>query len=69
MQLINSIPLNWKNTIKNNCSGTNFLLLNHHLVKKNNLVSLGKLHFQELYYYMLVYISPHKPTPQLYFEN
>ena len=43
MQLINSIPLNWRN-IKNNCSSTNLLLLNHDLVKKNNLISLYKLH-------------------------
>ena len=68
MQLINSIPLNWRNIIKNNCSSTNLLLLNHHLVKKNNLISLDKLHCQELYN-ILVYISPHKPTSQIYFEN
>ena len=45
MQPINSMPLNWRNIIKNNCSSTNVLLLNHHLVKKNNLISLGKLHY------------------------
>ena len=44
------------------------LLLNHHLVKKNNLISLDKLHCRELYN-ILVYISPHKPTSQIYFEN
>ena len=54
--------------IKNNFSITNLSFLNHHLVKKNNLKSLDKLHCQELYN-MFVYISPHKPTSQLYFEN
>ena len=68
MQLINSIALNWRNIIKKNCSSTNLLLLNHHLTKKNNLISLDKLNCLELYN-MLVYISPHKPTSQLYFEN
>ena len=55
MQPINSIPLSWRNIIKNNCSSTNLLLLNHHLLKKNNLISLGKLHCRELYN-LLVYI-------------
>ena len=62
MQLINSIALNWRNIFKSNCSSTNLLLMNHQLVKKNNLIiSLGKFHFQELSN-MLVYISSHKPT-------
>ena len=65
MQLINFIPLNWR--IINNCSSTNLFLLNHHLAKKNNLINPDKLHSHELYN-MLVYISPHKPTSQLYFE-
>ena len=68
MQLINSIPLNSRNIIKNNCSSINLLLLNHHLVKRNNLISLDKLHCPELYN-ILVYISPHKPISQIYFEN
>ena len=68
MQLINPIPLNWRNIIKNNCSSTNLLLMNHQLVKKNNLIiSLDNLHYQELSN-MLVYISPHKPTYQLNFK-
>ena len=69
MQLINSIALNWRNIFKNNCSSTNLLLMNHQLVKKNNLIiSLDKFHCQELSN-MVVYISSHKPTSQLYFEN
>ena len=65
MQLINSIPLNWRNIIKNKFSSKNLLPFNHNLVKKNNLINLDKLHCQELYN-MLACISPQKP---IYFEN
>ena len=68
MQLINAIPLSWKTVVKNNCSSESLLLLNHHLIKKNNLISIEKLHCRELYN-ILVYNSPHKPTSQTYFEN
>ena len=61
LQLINSIPLNWQNTITNNCSSTNLLLPKHHLVKKNNLISIDKLYFQELYN-MLTW-SPRRQLP------
>ena len=54
--------------IKNNCSSTNLLLFNQHLVKNNNLISLDKLRVQELCK-VLVYIFMHKPTSQLFFEN
>ena len=68
MQLINPVLLNWKTIVKQNCSSANLLLLNHHLIKKNNLISLDKLHSRKLYN-VLVYTSPHKPTSQVYFEN
>ena len=47
-------------------SSPKLLPLNDHLVKRNNSISLEKLHCKELYN-MLVYISSHKPTSQLYF--
>ena len=68
MQLINAIPLNWKLIIKHNRSSENLLFLNHHLIKKKNLVSLDKLRCRELYN-VLVYTSLHKPTSQVYFKN
>ena len=68
MQLINAIPWNRKTIIKHNCNSANLLLLNHHLMKKNNLKRLDKLHCRELYN-ILLYTSPHKPTSQVYFEN
>ena len=67
MQLINAISLNWKTIIKHNCSSASLLLLNH-LIKKDNLITLDKLHSQELYN-ILVYSSLHKPTSQAYFKN
>ena len=68
MQLINAVPLNWKTVIKHNCSRANLFLLNYHLIKKDNLINLDKLHSRELYN-ILVYTSPHKPTSQVYFKN
>ena len=65
---MNAIPLNLKTIIKHNCSSANLLLLNHHLIKKNNLISLNKLHCRELYD-VLVYTSPDQPTSLVYFEN
>ena len=46
----------------------NLLLLSHHLIKKNNLINLDKLHRWELCN-ILVYTFLHKPTSQVYFEN
>ena len=44
------------------------LQLKYHLVKKKNLISPDKLHCGELYN-ILVCISQHKSTSQIYFEN
>ena len=68
MQLINAVPLNCKSIIEHNCSSANLLLLNHHLIKKNNLISLDEPHCRELYN-ILVYTNPHKPTSQVYFDS
>ena len=57
MELINPITSNFKH----NYSNANLLLLSHHLIKKNNLISLDKLHCCELYN-ILIYTSPHQPT-------
>ena len=40
MQLINAIPSKWKKIIKDEGKCENLLLLNHHLIKHNNLVCL-----------------------------
>ena len=57
MELINPITSNFKH----NYSNANLLLLSHHLIKKNNLISLDKLHCWELDN-ILIYTSPHQPT-------
>ena len=57
--------MNW---IRRNCSSGDLLLFNHHLIKKNNLISFGKLYCRKLYN-ILVYTSPQKTTSQIYFEN
>ena len=56
MQLINSIPLNWKNIIKNNCSSSNLLLLNHHLVKKEQFKS-SQVTLSRIIQYVSLYFS------------
>ena len=66
-QLVNSNPQKWKLIIKDNYND-NLLYSNHHLIKKNNVLSLDKLNAKELYS-MLVYDAPHKPTSQKYFEQ
>ena len=67
MQLINSIPLNLRNIIKNNCSSINLLLLNHHLVKNNDLISLDKLYFREFIFLRID--QPLTFTLKICFEN
>ena len=67
MSLVNVVPLNRETIMKHNCSSANLLLLNH-LIKKNTLISLDKLHCRELHN-ILVYTSPHKPTSQVDLEN
>ena len=68
MQLINSIPQKWKNTIKNNRISENLLFLNHHLIKCNILLSQKKLNSKELYLTQLTRDFC-KPTSQIYFEK
>ena len=68
MQLIYSIPQKWKNTINDNRISENLLLLNHHLIKCNILLSLEKLNSKELYWIQLT-CDFCKPTSQIYFEK
>ena len=50
MQLVNSIPSNWKNNLKHsNTYSQNFILLDHYLVKSNSLFSIEKLKQRESY--------------------
>ena len=67
MQLINAIPSKWKKIIKDEGKCENLLLLNHHLIKHNNLVRLEKLTSKELYSMQILNFNC-KPTSQYYFE-
>ena len=67
MQLINAIPSKWKKIIKDEGNCENLLLLNHHLIKHNNLVCLEKLTSKELYSMQILNFNC-KPTSQYYFE-
>ena len=68
-QLVHAIPTSWKKNIsedKGNCR--NLVLLNHHLIKKNQIYSIMKLTAKELYY-LSILSRDVKPTSQTYFEN
>ena len=67
MQLINAIPSKWKKIIKDEGNCENLLLLNHHLIKHNNLVCLEKLTSKELYSMQILNFNC-KPTSQYYLE-
>ena len=60
--------MNCKTIIKHNCSSANVSLLNHHLIKKNNLINLDKLYCWELNK-ISIYTSPRQPASQIYFAN
>ena len=67
MNFIHLIPQKWKNIIKNNRISKNLLLLNHHLVKSNILLSLEK-NSKELYLIQLTFDFC-KSTSKIYFEK
>ena len=51
MQLVNTIPSNWKSNLKKHSDSysQNLLLLDHHLAKSNSLFDIEKLEWRELY--------------------
>ena len=51
VQLVNAIPSNWKNNLKEHSDtySQNPILLDHHLVKSNSLSNIEKLELKELY--------------------
>lgn len=64
-----AIPRSWKNELSHDegrCR--NLLLLNHHLIKNNQLYLVEKLNSRELYLFS-IYFKNTKPSSQVYFEN
>ena len=66
MQLVNSIPGNWKK--HSDTYSQNLFLLNYHLVKSNSLFNTEKLESRELYR-IINSSCDNKPTSQIYFEK
>ena len=69
MQIVNSLPKQWKETIKqDNGNSNNLIIQDHHLIKNHQILCLEKLESKELYIIQLSTPSI-KPTSQRYFEN
>ena len=69
MQLIHAIPTAWKKELENdNGDCKNLMILNHHLIKNNQLYTIEKLISKELYSFSIFFKNV-KPTSQVYFQN
>ena len=69
MQLIHAIPTAWKKELENdNGDCKNLMILNHHLIKNNQLYTIEKLISKELYSFSIFFKNV-KPTLQVYFQN
>ena len=60
MQICHAIPTSWKQTVKGFQVSNDILLLDHHLIAKNRLISIEKLSSKELYN-ILIFLSPKVP--------
>ena len=67
MELVDSLPTAWKKNIEANGSFTNNLLLNHHVTRKNNLLTLEKSNSREIYN-VIINTIPNTSTSKRYFE-
>ena len=69
MQLVDAIPISWKNKIKNFNNSTDFLLCtDHHITRKSRMLCLEKLISKELYVLMISNDNL-LPSSQNYFNN
>ena len=69
LQLTHVIPVQWKSCLfQDKGNSFNLAILDHHLIKKNQISALEKLHSKELYIMQIVE-GYKKPTSQIYFEN
>ena len=67
LQLSHAIPKTWKQAIKGNPVVNDTLLLDHHLIVKNRLISVEKCSSKELYNMLI--LNPKIPTSRNYFDN
>ena len=68
MQLINAIPSNWKNIIKQNNDINTFTTTQHHFIRNSRVLTVQKATSKELYWILITTVK-HKPTSQKYFEK
>ena len=69
MQLIHSIPSEWKTILLNDNGNSNSLVFfNHHLIKNTQVCSLEKLNFKELYIIQILNKNS-IPTCQTYYKE
>ena len=68
MQLIHAIPTAWKKELENDNGDCKNMILNHHLIKNNQLYTIEKLISKELYSFSIFFKNV-KPTSQVYFQN
>ena len=68
MQLINSIPSNWKNIIKQNNDIDTFKATQHHFIRNSRVLTVQKATSKELQWILITTVK-HKPTSQKYFEK
>ena len=68
MQLVNAIPSNWKNIIKQNNDINTFTTTQHHFIRNSRVLTVQKATSKELYWILITTVK-HKPTSQKYFEK
>ena len=70
MQLIQAVPLIWKQKIKDSekIVGTNYVVQDHHLIKNTRAIVLDKLTAREIYSVLLL-SSGNIPISQKYFDK
>ena len=68
MQLINAIPSNWKNIIKENNDINTFTTTQHHFIRNSRVLTIQKATSKELYWILITTVK-YKPTSQKYFEK
>ena len=68
MQLINAIPSNWKNIIKQNSDINTFTTTQHPFIRNSRVLTVQKATSKELYWILITTVK-HKPTSQKCFEK
>ena len=69
VQITHALPISWKEILRNYTESiNNFVIQDHHLIKKHQVLSLNKLNSATLYE-ILIDANNIKPTSQTCFEN